>query len=122
MARNRVELDNRTLQTALQETTTAATIRAAEGQKIFSPIAIFLDKHRNQSTGLSPHLQKALFNLSDDLAPVRSWDPPPQNMVAHRLQLQSLRADTIGGFGLSPLKEASRQNRLNSVGLIRLSL
>jgi hypothetical protein len=33
------------LQAALQETTTAATIRAAEGQKTFSPIAAFLDKH-----------------------------------------------------------------------------
>ena len=70
MARNRDEPDNRALQTALQETTTAATIRAAEGQKIFSPIAIFLDKHRNQSTGLSPHLQKALAILSEDLAAV----------------------------------------------------
>lgn len=70
MARNRDEPDNRTLQTALQETTTAATIRAAEGQKIFSPIAIFLDKHRNLSAGLSPHLQKALAILSDDLAAV----------------------------------------------------
>ncbi|KAJ5335821.1 polymerase [Penicillium brevicompactum] len=70
MARNLSEPDNRTLQTALQETTTAATIRAAEGQKIFSPIAVFLDKHRNQSTGLSPHLQNALAILSDDLAAV----------------------------------------------------
>src|SRR4051812_49931085 len=70
MARNRSEPDNRPLQTALQETTTAATTRAAEGQKIFNPIAVFLDKHRNQYTGLSPHLQKALALLSDDLAAV----------------------------------------------------
>lgn len=70
MTRNRSEPDNRPLQTALQETSTAATIRAAEGLKIFSPIAGFLDEHRNHSTGLSPHLQKALAILSDDLAAV----------------------------------------------------
>ncbi|EED20922.1 hypothetical protein TSTA_081550 [Talaromyces stipitatus ATCC 10500] len=68
MARNRSEPNKRSLQTALQETTTAATIRAAKGQKIFSPIAIFLDKHRNQTAGLSPHLQRTLAALSDDLA------------------------------------------------------
>jgi hypothetical protein len=38
----------------LLETTTAASSRAAEGQKIFSPIAAFLDEHRSQ-TGLAPH-------------------------------------------------------------------
>jgi hypothetical protein len=70
MARNHHEPDNRPLQTALQEATTAATTRAAEGQKIFSPIAAFLDKHRNQSAGLSPILQKALAALSEDLAAV----------------------------------------------------
>ncbi|EED11707.1 conserved hypothetical protein [Talaromyces stipitatus ATCC 10500] len=70
MARNRSEPDKRSLQTVLQETTTAATTRAAEGQKIFSPIAAFLDKHRNQTAGLSPHLQGALATLSDNLATV----------------------------------------------------
>lgn len=70
--------------------------------------------------GPAPQTLRAPRNLRAHL--VRSWDPPPQNMVAHRLQLQSLRADAIGGFGLSPLKEASRRNRLNSVGMIRLSL
>lgn len=70
MTRKRSEPDIRSLQTALQETTIAATTRAAEGQKIFSPIAAFLDKHRGQSTGLAPHLQKALAVLSDDLAAV----------------------------------------------------
>ncbi|EED11782.1 conserved hypothetical protein [Talaromyces stipitatus ATCC 10500] len=68
MAQSRSEPDKRSLQTALQETTTAATTRAAEGQKIFSPIAAFLDKHRNQSASLSPHLQRALATLSDNLA------------------------------------------------------
>jgi hypothetical protein len=51
----------------LLETTTAASSRAAEGQKIFSPIAAFLDEHRSQ-TGLAPHQQNALKALSDDLA------------------------------------------------------
>ena len=70
MARNHHEPDNRPLQTALQEATTAATTRAAEGQKIFSPIAAFLDKHRNQSVGLNPVQQRALAALSVDLATV----------------------------------------------------
>ncbi|EED24660.1 hypothetical protein TSTA_080150 [Talaromyces stipitatus ATCC 10500] len=58
------------LQTALLESTSAATTRASEGQKIFSPIAVFLDKHRSQTTGLAPHLLRALTALSDDLASV----------------------------------------------------
>ncbi|EED17331.1 hypothetical protein TSTA_111670 [Talaromyces stipitatus ATCC 10500] len=58
------------LQTALLESTSTATIRASEGQKIFSPIAVFLDKHRSQTTGLAPHLLRALTALSDDLAQV----------------------------------------------------
>ncbi|EED11470.1 polymerase, putative [Talaromyces stipitatus ATCC 10500] len=70
MARNRSEPDKRSLQNVLQETTTAATTRAAKGQKIFSPIAAFLDKHRNQTAGLSPYLQGALATLSDNLATV----------------------------------------------------
>ncbi|EED22677.1 conserved hypothetical protein [Talaromyces stipitatus ATCC 10500] len=56
------------LQTALLESTSATTTRASEGQKIFSPIAAFLDKHRSQTTGLAPHLLRALTALSDDLA------------------------------------------------------
>ncbi|EED14456.1 hypothetical protein TSTA_106660 [Talaromyces stipitatus ATCC 10500] len=58
------------LQTALLESTSAATTRASEGQKIFSPIAAFLDRHRSQTTGLAPHLLRALTALSDDLASV----------------------------------------------------
>src|SRR4051794_16636101 len=58
------------LQTALLESTSAATTRAVDGQKIFSPIAAFLDKHRSQTTGLAPHLLRALTALSDDLASV----------------------------------------------------
>jgi hypothetical protein len=58
------------LQSALQQATTAANTRATEGQKIFSPIAAFLDRHRSQTSGLPPHLQKALASLSDDLAAV----------------------------------------------------
>ncbi|EED17316.1 hypothetical protein TSTA_111520 [Talaromyces stipitatus ATCC 10500] len=56
------------LQTALLESMSAATTRASEGQKIFSPIAVFLDKYRSQTTGLAPHLLRALTALSDDLA------------------------------------------------------
>ncbi|EED14670.1 hypothetical protein TSTA_041480 [Talaromyces stipitatus ATCC 10500] len=58
------------LQIALLESTSAATTRASEGQKIFSPIAAFLNKHRSQTTGLAPHLLRALTTLSDDLASV----------------------------------------------------
>ncbi|EED22458.1 conserved hypothetical protein [Talaromyces stipitatus ATCC 10500] len=58
------------LQTALLESTSAATTRASEGQKIFSPIAVFLDKYRSQTTGLAPHLLRALTALSNDLASV----------------------------------------------------
>ncbi|EED14548.1 hypothetical protein TSTA_107550 [Talaromyces stipitatus ATCC 10500] len=58
------------LQTALLESTFAATTRASEGQKIFSPIAAFLDKHRSQTAGLAPHLLRALTALSDDLASI----------------------------------------------------
>ncbi|EED15787.1 hypothetical protein TSTA_009120 [Talaromyces stipitatus ATCC 10500] len=58
------------LQTALLESTSTATTRASEGQKIFSLIAAFLDKHRSQTTGLAPHLLRALTTLSDDLATV----------------------------------------------------
>ncbi|EED20878.1 conserved hypothetical protein [Talaromyces stipitatus ATCC 10500] len=58
------------LQTALLESTSTATTRASEGQKIFSPIAVFLDKYRSQTTGLAPHLLRALTALSDDLTSV----------------------------------------------------
>ncbi|EED20791.1 hypothetical protein TSTA_039850 [Talaromyces stipitatus ATCC 10500] len=58
------------LQTALLESTFAATTRASEGQKIFSPIAALLDKHRSQTAGLAPHLLRALTALSDDLASI----------------------------------------------------
>jgi hypothetical protein len=56
------------LQAALQETTTTATARALEGQKIFSPIAAFLDNHRRQNVGLTPRQLGALAALSNDLA------------------------------------------------------
>jgi hypothetical protein len=58
------------LQAALQETTTTATARALEGQKIFSPIAAFLDNHRRQNTGLTPRQIGALATLSNDPANV----------------------------------------------------
>src|ERR1700759_3235000 len=58
------------LQAALLDTTVAATTRATEGQEIFSPIASFLDQHRNQVSNLAPHLREALASLSDDLASV----------------------------------------------------
>jgi hypothetical protein len=43
------------LQMALQESTVAATTRAAEGQRIFSPIAAFLGQHRSLTFGLPAH-------------------------------------------------------------------
>jgi hypothetical protein len=58
------------LQMALQESTAAATTRATEGQRIFSPIAAFLDQHRSLTSGFPLHLQRALASLSDDLAAV----------------------------------------------------
>ncbi|KAI9035565.1 uncharacterized protein KD926_003225 [Aspergillus affinis] len=57
------------LQAALLETTTAASTRATEGQKIFNPIAAFLDKHRSLP-GLAPHQRNALDALSKDLADI----------------------------------------------------
>jgi hypothetical protein len=54
------------LQMTLQESTTAAATRATEGQRIFSPIAAFLDQHRNLAAGLPPHLQRALATLSNE--------------------------------------------------------
>ncbi|GFF28451.1 hypothetical protein IFM61606_10163 [Aspergillus udagawae] len=53
---------------ALQETTTTATARALEGQKIFGPIPTFLDNHRRQNAGLAPCQLEALAALSNDLA------------------------------------------------------
>ncbi|KAI9039460.1 reverse transcriptase [Aspergillus affinis] len=57
------------LQAALLKTTTAASTRATEGQKIFNPIAAFLDKYRSLP-GLAPHQQNALDALSNDLADI----------------------------------------------------
>ncbi|KAI9046080.1 uncharacterized protein KD926_006027 [Aspergillus affinis] len=57
------------LQAALLKTTTAASTRATEGQKIFNPIAAFLDKHRSL-LALAPHQQSALDALSNDLADI----------------------------------------------------
>jgi hypothetical protein len=51
----------------LLEITTAAFTRAAEGQKIFSPIAAFLNKYQGQ-IGLAPYQQNALKVLSNNLA------------------------------------------------------
>jgi hypothetical protein len=80
------------LQTALRESTAAAAIRATEGQRIFSPVAAFLDQHRNQTSGLPPHLQRALASLSDDLAAVaqRHFDAfisgtTPENLTSTSL-------------------------------------
>jgi hypothetical protein len=58
------------LQAGLDETVKAASNRAAEGQKLFSPIATFLDKHLRMSTNLSPHLLGALSALSLELSSV----------------------------------------------------
>ena len=58
------------LQAALENTAKAASNRAAEGQKLFSPIATLLDKHLHISTNLSPHLLSALNALSTDLITV----------------------------------------------------
>ncbi|KAI9035693.1 uncharacterized protein KD926_002974 [Aspergillus affinis] len=63
------------LQAALLETTTAVSIRAAEGQRIFSPIAIFLDKHRNHAyiSGVS----STLTTTSPAPAPASLPPSPP---------------------------------------------
>jgi hypothetical protein len=58
------------LQATLQETTTATTARALKGQKIFSPIAAFLDNHRRQNNSLNPRQVEALAALSNNLANV----------------------------------------------------
>ena len=58
------------LQAALHDSTLAATTRASEGHALFSPIAVFLDKHRREVSDLTPHLRRALASLSDDLASV----------------------------------------------------
>jgi hypothetical protein len=58
------------LQAALRDSTVAATTRASEGHALFSPIAVFLDKHRREVSDLNPHLPGALASLSDDLASV----------------------------------------------------
>lgn len=56
------------LQAALETTVKAASNRAAEGQKLFTPIASFLDKHLSSSTSLSPHLLGPLSALSIELS------------------------------------------------------
>ncbi|EED15824.1 conserved hypothetical protein [Talaromyces stipitatus ATCC 10500] len=84
------------LQTALLESTSIATTRASEGQKIFSPIAVFLDKHRSQTTSLAPHLLRALTALSDDLALVAQ-----QHFNAYISALKEVQAIKTG-FALCP--------------------
>ena len=42
------------LQAALHDSTVAATTRASEGHAVFSPIAVFLDKHRSEVSDLPP--------------------------------------------------------------------
>ena len=79
------------LQAALDNTVKAASDRAAEGQKLFSPIASFLDKHLRSSTNLSPHLLGPLNALSLELSSVaqRHFDayilgsaaPAPQQLA-----------------------------------------
>ncbi|EED20794.1 conserved hypothetical protein [Talaromyces stipitatus ATCC 10500] len=84
------------LQIALLESMSAATTRASEGQKIFSPIAVFLNKHRSQTTSLAPHLLRALTALSDDLASVAQ-----QHFNAYISALKEVQA-TKTGFALCP--------------------
>lgn len=73
MARKGYGIDS-SLQTALLETTSAATTGAIDGQKIFSSVAAFLNRHCNQPTGLASHLLRAFITLSHDLASVAQWD------------------------------------------------
>jgi hypothetical protein len=47
------------LEAALENTVKAASNRAAEGKKLFGPIASFLDKHLPMSANFSPHLLSA---------------------------------------------------------------
>jgi hypothetical protein len=61
------------LQAILDNTIKAASDRAAEGQKLFNPIATFLDKHLCSSTNLSPYLLGALNGLSIELSSVAQY-------------------------------------------------
>ena len=58
------------LQTSLDNAIKAASNRAAEGQKLFSPIATLLDKHLRISTDLAPHLLGPLTALSFEITAV----------------------------------------------------
>ena len=54
------------LEAALENTVKAASNRAAEGKKLFGPIASFLDKHLRMSANFSPHLsaeEKSCFRV-----------------------------------------------------------
>ena len=91
------------LQAALRDSTLAATTRASEGQALFSPIAVFLDKHRREVSDLNPHLRRALASLSDDLASVaqRHFDAficgvPPSTNRSVRYATRSQAHVTLG--------------------------
>jgi hypothetical protein len=58
------------LQAALDVTIKAASDRTADGQKLFSPIASFLDMHLRSSANLAPHLLGPLNALSVELSQV----------------------------------------------------
>jgi hypothetical protein len=58
------------IQAALDKTTKAASVRAAEGQRLFRPIATFLNKHCSESTDLLPRPRRALASLRDELSAV----------------------------------------------------
>ena len=58
------------LQAALENTAKAASKRAAEGQKLFGPVATFLDEYLSSTTNLPPHLLSALNALSTELSVV----------------------------------------------------
>jgi hypothetical protein len=61
---------NMSLQATLDNTIKAVSNRAAEGQRLFSPIASLLDNHLRLSSNLSPHLLGALSSLSLNLSAV----------------------------------------------------
>ena len=103
------------IQAALDRTATAASKRAADGQKLFSPLASFLDKHLSSSAKLPPHLLNALVALSDELSSVaqRHFDAfitgssPPEAHALRRASTPPSPPQSYSPPGLSQSTYAS---------------
>ena len=103
------------VQAALNRTAAAASKRAADGQKLFGPIASFLDKHLSSSANLPPHLLDALAALSDELSSVaqRHFDAfitsssPPESHALRRASTPPSPPQSCSPPGLSQSTYAS---------------